>query len=112
MKLNGILFIVLGVFILLGGITGYILKSSIPSLVSGLVFGPLLIISGKKTIDQALRFETVGLITTFFLDAFFTFRVFKTNQFIPAGLFVILSSVFIIIVCANIKKRVNRIPTE
>jgi len=112
MKANGILFIVLGSLISIGGMIGFFVKGSIPSLLSGLSFGSILILSGRKTLLQEAAFEMIGLAATFFLDLFFAYRVLKTNHLLPAGIFILICSISIVIVCSNIKKRVNRIPTE
>lgn len=112
MKTNGIIFIVLGSIVAIFGPVGFFLKGSIPSLISGLFFGPLLIFSGKKTIGKIISFETIGLITTFILDLFFSYRLLKTKLLFPSGIMALICTLVIAIVCANIKKRISTIPTD
>ena len=112
MKSNGILFIILGILTATGGSIGFFIKGSLPSLIAGLSFGPLLILSGLQTKNGIIKFETLGLVITLALDLFFTYRLFKTHAIFPAGAFVILSTAIIAIVCFNIKRRINKIPTE
>ncbi len=112
MKLNGLLFIILGILTSVGGGVGFLIKGSIPSLAAGSIFGPFLILSGYQAKKGRIKFENLGLILTLILDLFFTYRLFKTHALFPAGFFVLFSTLLIIVVCYNIKRRINKIPSE
>ncbi len=110
MRLNGVLFVLLGVLLSLGGFFGFYLKNSLPSLLMGAFFGILLIISGIKTWKFSPRFETFGMVLSIFLDLFFGFRLLKTGKIFPAGLFVVIISLILIAVSVNLKFNINKAP--
>jgi uncharacterized membrane protein (UPF0136 family) len=82
-----------GLLILIGGIIGHIKAGSNASLVMGVVFGLLLLLSSggmfsKKYFKKGVYF---ALVLTLILDAFFTYRFLTTMKFMPAGLLVLVS---------------------
>ena len=109
MKTNGIVYGILGLLVLAFGIVGFFTKGSIPSLAAGLAFGSALFYCGFQTNAQKVHFESLGLLVTLILDIFFAFRLLKSKAFFPPGLFVILTTLTIIIVSLNIKRRSSRI---
>jgi uncharacterized membrane protein (UPF0136 family) len=112
MRINGILYIVYALLLTIGGMTGYLIKGSLPSLIAAITCGPLLLFIGLRTLGSHLKTETAGLLVVLLLDVFFTYRLIKTASFMPAGLFVILSTLLILTVCYNIKKRISKMPNQ
>jgi len=88
-----------------GGFMGYLKKDSLPSLIMGVVFSLFLTVftyhysKGKKWAGSWL------LMTVLVLDSFFSWRYIKTHSLMPAGLFTILSSILLVIIYLQIKKR-------
>jgi|SRR5579864_4489042 uncharacterized membrane protein (UPF0136 family) len=82
-----------GILILMGGIIGHIKAGSTASLVMGVVFGLLLLLSSggmfsKKYFTKSVYF---ALILTLLLDAFFSYRFLATMKFMPSGLLALVS---------------------
>jgi len=93
--------------ILVGGILGYCLSNSKPSLISGLVFGSLLLISAGLMFQKKTVGTWLTLILAIILEGVFTWRFAKTLNFIPSGLLSLLSLVIIILVALKIGKRLK-----
>ena len=102
MKKTGSIVILYGLIVFVGGLMGYIQAASTPSLVSGIVFGSLVTISGFCMIKKVKWGQWSALILAFMLDAFFTFRFAKTLKFIPSGLMSLLSLAMVIIIALRI----------
>jgi uncharacterized membrane protein (UPF0136 family) len=82
-----------GILILVGGIIGHIKAGSNASLVMGVVFGLLLLLSSvgmlsKKYFKKGVYF---ALILTLVLDAFFSYRFLATMKFMPSGMLALVS---------------------
>lgn len=82
-----------GILIFIGGLIGHIKAGSNASLVMGVVFGLLLLLSSggmfsKKYLKKGVYF---ALILTLILDAFFTYRFLSTMKFMPPGLLALVS---------------------
>lgn len=89
MELATIAAIGYGLLALVGGILGYIQVKSQMSLVSGLISGILLLISGFA-MQQGMSWGLpLAIVVTIVLLIVFAIRLFKTRKFMPAGLMVI-----------------------
>ncbi len=75
-----------GVLAIAGGVLGYAKAKSLPSLLSGLVSGGLLVLSGvlQQQGNEWGRF--LALILTIALIVVFAIRFWKTRKIMPAGL--------------------------
>jgi uncharacterized membrane protein (UPF0136 family) len=78
-----------GILAGIGGILGYTKARSQASLISGLVSGVLLIISGIAHQQGATWGTVLAVVVTIALIITFVIRFFKTRKFMPAGLMVI-----------------------
>lgn len=78
-----------GILAGIGGILGYTKARSQTSLISGLISGILLIVSGIAHQQGAGWGATVALIVTIALIVVFVIRLAKTRKFMPAGLMVV-----------------------
>lgn len=105
MKITGIIVLLYALLILVGGIFGHQEKGSIASLVSGLVFGILLLGTALATFKKKIWGEFSALILIFILDGFFTYRFIKTQSFLPAGLLSLISLGVLLLLALIIKKR-------
>lgn len=81
--------IVYGLLAGLGGILGYVKARSQTSLISGLISGILLIISGIAQQQGATWGLPMAIGVTIVLIIVFAIRFAKTRKFMPAGLMVI-----------------------
>jgi uncharacterized membrane protein (UPF0136 family) len=78
-----------GILTIVGGILGYAKARSQTSLVSGLVSGILLIVSGVAHQQGSSWGEELAIIITLSLIVIFAIRFIKTSKFMPAGLMVV-----------------------
>lgn len=91
MKAASWITLIYGIFIFLGGLMGHIKAGSTVSLVSGAVFGVLLVLASFGMFRDHLLPAYFSLILTLLLDAFFTYRWLLTFQFMPSGLMSVIT---------------------
>lgn len=96
MTLSVLAAIVYGVLAIVGGAMGYAKARSLPSLISGLVSGLLLLIGGIAQQQGYSWGFPLSLFVTVALILVFAVRFWKTRKFMPAGL-MILAGVFALI---------------
>lgn len=108
MKLNGTLFILFGIALIIGGLIGFAKAGSIPSLIAGGASGVSILLLGTYTLKQSVLSENIALLLTLLLDIFFSFRLLKAKTFIPSGVMTLITSLVIVVVCLNIRKRMSK----
>jgi uncharacterized membrane protein (UPF0136 family) len=89
--ISQLLTLVYAISVMVGGVIGYIQAKSVPSIVMGISFCILLMISTTlwmRKIESAFT-VTVGL--TLFLALFFLFRFSLSGSFFPSGLMTLVS---------------------
>lgn len=91
MKFNGAVVFSYGIVVMLFGLIGYLFSDSLPSLISGSVFGALLIAGGMGIWRSSLIGYFLSLAVTLILLAFFGWRFWQTGDYYPAGSFAVLS---------------------
>ena len=91
-----IYFIVFGVLTIVGGITGYVSKGSVPSIIAGSISGILLLAAGFLLAQYHTSGLVLALIVSILLAAQFIPKFFATWQMMPAGMMSILSVVGIV----------------
>lgn len=91
MKLKATATLIYSLFVITGGLMGYIKANSLPSLVMGSIFGLLLLFCAIAIFRESVlgHFSAIGI--GFILLAFFTYRFFQTYALMPAGLMIVLS---------------------
>ena len=87
--------------VFIGGIIGFILAGSLPSLIMGALFGLALGISVYLMMQQRKLGHIAFLITSIILLVFFSWRFVLTFSMMPAGVMTILS---LIAVCWHLIK--------
>lgn len=85
-----------GVVIASGGIIGFLKASSFPSLIMGLSFGAIFVISGLLSRKFQKQTSWVNLYASLALASFFVFRYSIAWKFMPAGLMACLSTAMFI----------------
>ena len=93
--------------ILVGGIIGYVQSASKASLISGIAFGSLLLISAGLMFQRKQIGTWMALFLSVILEVFFTWRFAKTLHFFPSGLLSLISLVVIILVALKVRKRIR-----
>lgn len=104
LKTIGLITLIFSLLVFSGGVMGFIMKKSVPSLVAGSFFGLSLLFSSVKT----MTFHRWGLVTTFILllvlDSFFSYRFLTTQKLFPAGVMLLLTSIVLIIQIFQLRK--------
>ncbi len=87
-----------------GGLMGFVMKRSLPSLVMGSLFGLSLLYLSIKI----LTFHRFGLMASvvliLLLDAFFSYRFVTTQTFFPAGAMLLLTTVTLLMLMFILKR--------
>lgn len=104
MKVTATIVFVFGLLIVLGGLLGYAKSSSHASLISGSLFGIILIITAHFISKGKIAAQYIALVSTFLLDAIFTYRFAKTLHFFPAGFLSLASLAVLIVVALKIRR--------
>lgn len=90
--------------ILVGGFLGHYKAASQASLISGLLFGTLLLICALGMFRKK-RWATYGALgITFLLDGFFSWRFIQTHAFMPPGLLSLISLVVLLLLASSLAK--------
>ncbi len=104
-----VLLLIYGILILVGGFIGHWKAGSQASLVSGLVFGFLLLLSAyltrssKKILSKVGRYG--GLLLTFLLYGFFVYRFSLSRKLAPSGIMALVSLVTLLLLILTTAKK-------
>lgn len=85
MNFAQIVLIAYSTLMLVGGIIGYTVSKSMPSLIAGIVSAIVLDIAFFLTRSKGRIGYLIGGATAFALTVFFAYRVYETSKFMPAG---------------------------
>lgn len=109
MKKTALILFTYAFIILIGGIAGYTGKGSHASLISGLLFG-LLLIGNSLWMLKTKKLSSIytALFLTFFLDGFFTLRWIKTKHFIPSGIICLISLMVIFLLVSAARQHLKK----
>ena len=94
---TGSIVLIYGILVFAGGLLGHFKSQSLPSLISGVVFGVLLILSAFAMMQKKDWGWWIALILAFLLDGFFTWRFVKTLKLFPAGIMSLVSLIMVIL---------------
>lgn len=104
LKNIGIITFIYSLLVFIGGVMGFVVKQSTPSLVAGSLFALSLLFSSIKT----MTCHRWGLIMTFVLilalDTFFSYRFLTTQKLFPAGVMLFLTTSVILIQIFQLRK--------
>lgn len=106
MRFTASIVTIYGLFVLMGGLIGYLTADSLPSLISGAIFGALLFASGLGIYRSSVLafFTAMGL--SLILALFFSFRFYHSLKLMPAGMMAIFSFlVFLLILTTRGKPK-------
>ena len=106
MKFTGILIIVYSILVLSGGLIGYLMADSLPSLISGVVFGAALFTCGMGILRANATAFLISIALSGILAAFFSYRYWLTLKLMPAGMMAVISSlIFLLLVSTRAKRK-------
>ena len=91
MKLAAITVLVYALMVSAGGLVGYVQAKSIPSLISGILSGIVLLICGWLVWQGSMAAGYTSGAVVLLLALFFGYRFVTTNKFMPGGMMLILS---------------------
>jgi len=97
MSAGAIAAIAYGILSAVGGIIGYVQAKSMPSLVSGVISGVLLVIGGVAAAQDRSWGLPLAAVITALLVIVFVVRLVKTRRFMPAGLMTIAGVIALIL---------------
>ena len=103
MQNTAILVWIYGLLILGGGVMGYAVARSKASLISGIGFGLLLLVSGFGVWKGAAGSLLAATVIAVLLVVIFAVRYIKTRKFMPAGMLAILSLVATILFAMTLR---------
>jgi len=94
---------VYGVIMILGGIAGFARVGSKASLISGVGFGLMLLLSGIGVWNGSQNSLIVAILIALLLVVLFAIRYVKKRRFMPAGVLAILSLVAVVMFTLALK---------
>ena len=95
---------VYGVIMILGGIAGFARVGSKASLISGVGFGLMLLLSGIGVWNGSQNSLIMAILIALLLVVLFAIRYVKKRRFMPAGVLAILSLVAIVLFTRALKR--------
>jgi uncharacterized membrane protein (UPF0136 family) len=104
MRIAGWTTIIYAIIVFVGGIVGHSLAGSRASLISGIVFSILLVISGLGLLFHRKFSAIFALALTLILDGFFTYRFMLSFSFMPAGMMALLTLIVLIIQVYSLRR--------
>lgn len=105
MKYTGILIIVYSIIVLLGGLIGYLMADSLPSLISGVVFGAALFTCGMGILKSNATAFLISIALTAVLAVFFVYRYWMTAKMMPAGMMAVISGIILLLLMSTRARR-------
>ncbi len=84
MKVSAYCVLVYAALVTIGGLIGCFIAGSLASLVSGAVFGSLILMNGIKMLKGNPKGQQLALIQAIILGSFFVYRYQTTHKLMPA----------------------------
>lgn len=91
-----------GLLIGLGGLIGFFMAGSVPSLIAGSTFSFLLLTSGYLMQNNRRLGLMSSTVLTLILAGFFSYRYLATEKFMPSGMMAFLSAAVFLIIITNV----------
>jgi len=107
----GTIILIYSIIVFSGGLMGFIMKNSLPSLIGGGLFGLALVLTSIQTFSMRKwgLYVSFGLILI--LDAFFSYRFVMTFALMPAGIMLSISTLTLVILALKLRK-LNDVSTK
>lgn len=97
MKFTGSIVTIFGLFVLFGGLWGYLTAESLPSLIAGTICGALLFASGLGLFRYSVTAFFTATSVTVLLAIFFGVRYYQTLKTMPSGIMALYSVVVLLL---------------
>ncbi len=104
MKLNAIVIFAYALFILLGGLMGFLKQNSLASLIMASSFAILLFTSAFGVLYDKAWGSYGGIALTAILLLFFAYRFIQKQQFMPPGLIALVSLIVLLVLLLSNRK--------
>ncbi|ADI38429.1 putative membrane protein [Waddlia chondrophila 2032/99] len=105
MKFTGILVIIYSLLVLSGGLIGYLMADSLPSLISGVAFGAALFTCGMGILRANVTALLISVALSGVLAVFFAYRYWLSMKLMPAGMMAIISSLIFLLLITTRARR-------
>lgn len=105
MRLASVTALIYGLIVLIGGLMGFIMSQSLPSLIAGTLFGIIILFTTYHLFKEKAIAQLFALIECAILGAFFAYRYMKSYALFPAGAMLILSALTFIILLVTYPKK-------
>ncbi|NGX51112.1 MAG: hypothetical protein K1060chlam2_00969 [Chlamydiae bacterium] len=100
----GTIILIYSILVFAGGLMGFIMKKSLPSLMGGGLFGLSLVFTSIQTFALRKWGLYASLMLILLLDAFFSYRFLTTHTFFPSGVMLLISTGTLLILVLKLKK--------
>lgn len=84
MKTSAYFVMTYAILVALGGFIGWFIAGSVPSLVTGFVFGSLIFLNSIRMLKGNLKGQQLAMIQAIVLGSFFVYRYQSTGKAMPA----------------------------
>jgi len=108
LKKIGIIILIYSLFVFSGGVMGFVMKKSMPSLLMGSFFGLSLLYLSIKIMTFYRWGLYTAIVLTLALDAFFSYRFVLTQTLFPAGAMLLLTTAVLLVIMLLLKKLGSR----
>ncbi len=99
--MNFVIVLVYAIIVIAGGVFGYLKAGSQISLIMGLCFGVLLLISAWGISRKSTFFRIFAIILALILSCFFGYRYFWTSGILPVAAMAVVSIVTTLVLLFN-----------
>jgi uncharacterized membrane protein (UPF0136 family) len=99
--MNLVIVTVYAILVIAGGIFGYVKAASQISLLMGLGFGALLLLSAWGMSRKSKPFYVMAVVLSLILSCFFCYRFFRSTGMLPVGVMAAVSLMTTIILLVN-----------
>lgn len=103
-KKLGLLTFFYAILVFAGGATGFFMKHSVPSLVTGSLSGLTLLYLSVKTMTFHRWSLVSSLILILALDTFFSYRYLTSKHLFPAGIMLLITSLVLLFMILQLNK--------
>lgn len=107
MRTNAILFTIFSLFLICGGVIGFVKAGSITSLITSSTFAAIILTCSFFIFKGKIVAEYLAFFALLSLDAVFWWRYYASGNFFPAGAMLTFSTLIALFVYLNLKKRIK-----
>lgn len=105
MKTSALFVLSYAAAVFLGGVSGFFIAHSVPSLTAGVLFGSLIALNGYRMLKGQLKGQQLALVQTIILGSFFVYRFHLTGKVMPAIPMVVLSFALAVLLLVRMPKK-------